>query len=162
MIRLSILRNYPVICHDRQIGLLQSINLDRAQKRVSALLVSCGFHGKRVILPQNVLAIADGFILADEISKYRRAYDEDACAFVRDTTGLLAGKVTDYAIDEKTLSILAVEMSLGYWPSERRTKLWIYEYARAQGSQDELTVPASIGRELTISREGNEQCACPP
>lgn len=162
MIRMSILRNYPVICCNRQVGLLQSINLDAAQKRVCALMVSCGFRGKRVILPQNVLSIADGFILADEVKKYKRAYDREPCVFVRDTTGLLTGKVTDYAIDEQTLGIQAVEMMLGYLPSQRRTRIWIYEYARADAQQDELIVPASLGSELTFSREGNERCACPP
>ena len=71
MVRMSALRNVPVICHSRQIGLLQSISLDAARKRVHALVVSCGMRGKRVVLGQHVQAIADGFILADQDEKYK-------------------------------------------------------------------------------------------
>ena len=46
---MSALRNLPVICENKRLGLLQSISLDPAQKRVSALIVSCGMRGKRVV-----------------------------------------------------------------------------------------------------------------
>ena len=72
MVRMSILRNYPVICDKKQLGLLQSISLDTAQKRVCALIVSCGMRGKRLILPEHVLSIADGFILAERVEKYNQ------------------------------------------------------------------------------------------
>ena len=64
MVRMSALRNLPVICENKRLGLLQSISLDPAQKRVSALIVSCGMRGKRVVPAEDVLALADGFILS--------------------------------------------------------------------------------------------------
>jgi len=57
LIRMSILRNFSVICGHRQIGLLQNASLDEAQKQVLALIVSCGIRGKRVILPESIEAI---------------------------------------------------------------------------------------------------------
>ncbi|MDO5299095.1 MAG: hypothetical protein Q4F18_06675 [Clostridia bacterium] len=161
MVRMSILRNYPVICGKKQLGLLQSISLDTAQKRVCALIVSCGMRGKRVVLPEDVESIADGFILAGRSQKYKRGLETSPCVFVRDTTGLLAGRVTDYAIDEQTLGIEAIEMIPGYLPAERRNRLWMYAYVRPE-SAPELTVPACLGSELIFSREGTEICACPP
>lgn len=159
---MSILRNYPVICGKKQLGLLQSVSLDPAQKRVCALIVSCGMRGKRVVLPEDVVSIADGFLLVRQADKYRRAMETAPCVFVRDSTGLLCGRVTDYAIDEATLAIQAIEMIPGYLPGERRCRLWIYAYVRADEDAGELSVPACLGSELIFSREGTETCACPP
>lgn len=33
VVRMSILRNYPVICGKKQLGLLQNVSIDAAQKR---------------------------------------------------------------------------------------------------------------------------------
>lgn len=162
MVRMSTLRNCPVICGNRQIGLLQSVTLDAAQKRVYALIVSCGIRGKRVVLPQDVLSIADGFILASAVQKYHRSQENAPCAFLRDTTGLLAGYVTDHAIDESTLQVQAIEMAPGYLPSERKLRIWVYTYVRPDDADNELTIPAFLCSEPTFSREGNEICAHPP
>ena len=150
MVRMSALRNTPVICHSRQIGLLQSISLDAARKRVHALVVSCGMRGKRVVLGQHVQAIADGFILADQDDKYKRIYERAGSPFVRDTTGMLAGCVTDYAVDEQTLEILAAEIMPGYWPA----RFWAFAYHSADDPDGGLIVPASLGSGLIVSREG--------
>lgn len=155
---MSVLRNYPVICHEKQLGLLQSISLDTAQKRVCALIVSCGMRGKRVVLPEDVLSVADGFILARQAGKYKRRFEAPTCRFARDTSGLLTGRVTDYAIDERTLEIAAIEIMPGYLPAERRALLWTYAYARADERKLELTIPACLGSELIDSREGTS-CA---
>lgn len=158
---MSVLRNYPVICDEKQLGLLQNISLDSAQKRVNALIISCGLRGKRVVLPQDVISLADGFILARRAQKYKRAYETAACRFVRDTTGLLVGRVTDYAIDEANLNVTAIEMTPGYLPSQR-SRLWMYAYVRADSETLELTVPVCVGSELIAVKEESEICAYPP
>lgn len=155
VIRMSSMRGFPIILQNRQEGLLQCISLDPAQKRVHALVISCGIRGKKIVFATHVRSIADGFILVDSIEKYSRHYETNTCRFVRDTTGLLAGSITDYAIDERTLSIQALEMIPGYLPSERRIRIWVYEYVRADEKSAELVVPASLGRELILSGEGN-------
>ena len=154
MIRLSTLRNRPVVCGHKRLGLLQSISLDPAQKRVCALIVSCGMLGKRVVLPQDVLAIADGFILVGCVLRYRRALETPPCAFVRDTTGLLTGRVTDYAIDEASLAVAAIELTTGYLRPARETRLWVLDYVRQGEQSPELTVPACLGHELINVGEG--------
>ena len=154
MVRMSALRNTPVICRGRQIGLLQSISLDAARKRVRALIVSCGMRGKRVVLRQNVQAIADGFILADRTEKYKRIDEKTGSPFVRDTTGMLSGCVTDYAVDEGTLEILAVEIMPGYWPASSRKRLWAFSYHCVEAPDGDLIVPALLGSGLIFSKEG--------
>lgn len=160
MVRMSVLRNLPVICDEKRLGLLQSISLDTAQKRVRALIVSCGMRSKRVVLPEDVISIADGFILVSRAQKYKRTMETAPCLFVRDTTGLLCGCVTDYAIDEKTLTVDAIEIIPGYLPTERRHRLWAFSYECSGG--EELSVPSCLGSELDFSREGSKPCVCPP
>ena len=159
LIRMSILRNFPVICGHRQIGLLQSASLNEAQKQVLALIVSCGIRGKRVILPESIEAIGKGFIIVRDVQRYRRIQETTPCSFIRDTSGLLCGRVTDYAINETTLEIEAVEMLAGYLGSARKKRIWLYDYRRSENHAEELIVPACLGSELTLAREGNEQCA---
>lgn len=162
MVRLSALRNYPVVCENKPLGLLQGISLDEQQRRIEALIVSCGFRGKRIVLPEDVRAIADGFILAQKAQKYKRSLEKPLCTFVRDTTGLLAGRITDYAIDEEALRVAAIELSPGYLPGERQKRLWMYAYAHNGADASEVTVPASFHGELNLSREGIDECAYLP
>ena len=162
MIRLSVLRNLPVICGHRQIGLLQNASLNEAQNQVLALIVSCGIRGKRIILPTSVEAVGQTFIIVRNMQRYKRMLETTPCHFIRDTSGLLCGRVTDYAIDEKTFAVQAVEMTAGYLGRERRRRLWVYSYQRSENHAEELIVPACLGSELIFAREGNEECAYPP
>lgn len=162
MIRMSILRNFPVVCGHRQIGLLQSVSLNEAQNQVLALIVSCGIRGKRIVEPGSIEAVGKSFIVARVVQRYKRTRETVPCSFIRDSSGLLCGRVTDYALDEKTFSVQAVEMSAGYIGKMRRTRLWIYDYRRSENHAEELIIPARLGHELTFAREGNEECAYPP
>ena len=116
MVRMSALRNMPVILGNERLGLLQSVSLDEARKRVRALIVSCGIRGKRVVPRESVLSIGDGFILSGDSRRYHRSDEGSSCPFIRDSSGLLVGYVTDYAIDEATLSVVAAEMKPGHQP----------------------------------------------
>jgi len=137
------LRNIPVILGEQQMGLFQSACFDKTRKRVCAFIVSSGVRGKRIVPAQHVRMIADGFILVDGWSRYRHSDRQQTSLFVRDTTGLLVGRVTDYAIDKRTLEVLAVELIPGYWTRERRARDWIYAYNFAEDS-DELSIPAFL------------------
>ncbi|MBE5799296.1 MAG: hypothetical protein E7321_05020 [Clostridiales bacterium] len=161
MIRMSMLRNEPVVMGERQIGLLQSISLDKARKRVCALVVSCGMHGKRIVPSQHVCMIADGFILVGSQEKYRHSDKQQIWPFARDTTGLLVGRVTDYAIDRKTLDVLAIEIITGYWGKEIRNRIWLYEYSPASDA-DEIIIPSLFHNKSSCSTEGSEECDYQP
>ena len=150
---MSILRNFPVVLGQRQIGLLQSVSLNEAQNQVLALIVSCGIRGKRVILPESVEAIGKGFVVVRGVQRYKRKYEAAPCSFVRDASGLLCGRVTDYALDDETFAVQAFEMSPGYLGKARRTRLWIYDYRRSESHAEELIIPALLGHELTFARD---------
>lgn len=155
------LRNVPVVLGERNIGLFQTACFDPAQKRVCALIVSCGMHGKRIVKAQDVRMIAEEFILIDGFSKYRRSNKQQNTPFVRDTTGLLAGRVTDYAIDRKTLDVMAIEVTPGYLFGEQHKRTWIYAYNRTK-TDEALSIPAVLHNCPYLSREENEICECPP
>lgn len=158
MVRMSSLRNYPVICRDKQVGLLQNICLDAAQKRVYALIVSCGICGKRVVLPEDIVSLSNGFILVNQVRRYRRSFETASSTFVRDSTGLLVGYVTDYAIEESRMQVAALEMRTGYL--NRTNKYWVFTYTQTQSK--ELCIPACMGSELIGLKEGIDTCVCPP
>ena len=152
MIRISALRNRPVISGNRQIGFLQSISLDQAQKRVQALIVSRGMRGKCVVLPREIRSVGDQFILVDGVKKYERAYETVSCRFIRDTTGRLVGRIMDYAFQPDTMTVSAVEIMPGLLPPERSIRMWIYAYQRLDAHT--LTIPVLLCDEPTFSEEG--------
>lgn len=159
MVRMSALRNCPVILDGKQIGFLQSICMDYAQKKVQALIIACGIRGKRIAMRNDLLSIADGFILIRGTEKYQRSLETKPCTFIRDTSGLLTGKVMDYAIEKENLRVYAIEMQIGYGRTERRQRIWVYDYMRLDGRKNELTIPSCLGSGLIIAEEGNA-CAC--
>lgn len=147
MMRVSVLRNSPVICQGKQIGLLQNVNLDMAQKRVDALVISCGIRGKKIAYTDDVKSIADGFILVNSIDKFRRSHKQSLHTFVRDSLGLLTGRVTDYAVSKDGMRIIAVEIRLGYFLPERKIRIWVYDYSYNELT-GEMIVPSSLGSGL--------------
>ena len=161
MIRMSMLRNYPVILDERQIGLLQSVRFDQARKRVCALVVSCGMRGKRLIPLKNVRMIADGFILVNGLEKHRRSDQQQIWPFVRDTTGMLVGRITDYAIERASMRVLAIEIIRGYWPAQMRRRIWIHEYNPVKDSED-IIIPGVLHDMPSFSMEGDRVCEYRP
>ena len=158
---MSVLRNVPVIHGEKQIGLFQSMCFDQARKRVRAFVISSGMHGKRIVHAQHIRMIANEFILIDGWSRFRHTDKQQTALFVRDTSGRLAGCVTDYAIDETTLEVLAIEMISGYLPKESSTKDWIYQYRFVEDS-DELCIPDILNNQQFDFREEFGVCGCPP
>lgn len=152
MVRISALRNRPVVFENRQIGFLQSVSLDQAQKRVQALIISRGLRGKCAILPADVTSISDQFILAERISRFDRSYETGLCGFARDTTGILVGRITDYALRENSMTVSAIEIMPGFLPPESRIRIWIFTYQRQ--NTHTLTIPSLLCEEPTFSGEG--------
>lgn len=143
MIRMSSLRNCPVICQNRQIGFLQSATLDDRRIEVRAFVVARGLRGKCILPAKSIEMLSREFILAECTQKYDRQYEMNVNGFVRDTDGLLIGRITDYALDDITLRVKAVEVRRGYLPPEARQKIWFFSYIA--GENGELTVPAAAG-----------------
>ena len=154
MIRMSAWRNKPVVLTNRQVGYLQTVILDQAQKRVHALIVSRGIKGKCMVLPEQICHISDCCILIDGTRKYERIKENQPCRFAVDTAGRLVGRVMDYAIDPENMAVNAIEIMPGYLPPESGIRIWVYEYRRSLNAVHTLTIPALTGYEPTLSWEG--------
>ena len=146
LIRLNMIRNYPVICENKRIGLLLGMRFDFNAKRASDLVISCGFRGKRMIHCDFVESIADGFILVKNSYSNALAQNYAETAFAFDTTGLLVGRVMDVAVDESSMAIQALEIATGYLPGVYTKRIWIFEY-ECKGCS-EMIIPASVGSGL--------------
>lgn len=156
MFRLSAIRNYPLICRKKRVGLLQDIGVNLESKEVTEWIVGCGFYGKRRILSDYIRSVSDGFVLLEDHAKCMAARDCVKTEFVFDTSGLLLGRVTDYMIDESTKCIQALEVITGYWPCRYTRRIWLFAYEyRGKG---EILVPASIGSELIGIKREEERC----
>lgn len=155
MIRMRALRNTPVIMKDKHMGFLQDIQLDDSQKLVSALIVSCGLSGRRIVPAQSILSLDAGFILVSHTVRCKQCILPVSSRFVRDAAGLLVGIVTDYVIDEKRLSVVALEMSTGYGFTTSTKRLWLFDYARSVYEPSELCIPSFVSRELIMAKEEN-------
>lgn len=160
MIRMSQLRNIPVILGEHQIGIVQSMLLDQMRKRVCAFVVSGGMRGKKIVSAQHICVLGEDFIMVDGWCRYRRNDKQQIEMFVRDTSGLLVGRVTDYAIDKRTLEVIAVEVLSGYLPHSWQAKSWMYEYCFSADS-DELCTPSIIHNQPNFSEEEFKACGRP-
>lgn len=155
MLRISDLRNTPVIINQKTVGILHSISIDMVQKKVHALHVSCGLLGRRLVMPEDILNITNEFILVGSIYRYKHPVNSSNARFIRDSTGMLIGYVTDYIINtEHEFQLEAVEMRVGFLPKEYAVRIWALDFF-CQIQDDELIVPASLGCELTYSSGRN-------
>lgn len=161
MIRMSVLRNYPVILNQKRLGLVQSACPDDTHKKVKMFVVSCGIHGKRLVDAQDVSMIGEGFILAQKARRFSRQDCTAEHTFVRDTTGQLAGYVSDYAVDENTFEILAAEVCPGYLYAKKRGKMWVYTYHPSASAIHELIIPAGMSSDCVEVKE-EVVCECLP
>ena len=161
LIRMSTLRNVPVVLGQRQIGLIQDACFDETRKQVYAFVVACGMRGKKLVPVKHVRVLSEQFILIDGLEKYRHTDRQKMSLFVRDTTGILVGRVTDYAIDIRTMEVLALEMIPGYSLRDWRRRIWLYAY-RVSQDRNELSIPLHLLRQSCFLEEENDACECPP
>ena len=141
MIRMSMLRNCPVLCQEKQIGLLQNIRLDSVQNAVHSLIVGGGFKGKRIVKKEQILCLQRDYILILGSDRYNKGQGQQSARFVRDSSGVLCGRITDYMLDEKTLCVKAFEIMCGYIPHTQRKRLWTFSWFTQNCCSDEIVVP---------------------
>lgn len=146
---MSVLRNRPVIYREKQIGLLQSIGLDTAQKTVQVLIIAGGFKGKQVVFADQIRSMTTDAVFVCDTYRYRKEYEPVRLRFVKDETGLLVGKITDYLIDEKTMNVAAFEMMRGFLTRDQREKIWVFSWSPGSIREDEIMIPNGLSDELT-------------
>lgn len=125
----------PVIIDGQTLGRVSYVLPDRQLRSVSGLYLSCGMSGSRFIRRAHLDLIGQTAILArscgnraqmNERPMLKRAYSPD---------GRRIGAITDALMNEKTLSIEALELCRGYL--------------------DDLTGPRPHIRQFTVQKNGD-------
>jgi len=156
--RLNAVRNLPVIMQSKRVGMLLGISVDLYTKQATDIIVACGLRGKRRIQCRYISAIAEGFILIDDTAHSTVDHGGINRVFAFDTTGVLIGRASDYAIEESSMEIQAIEIITGYLPGIYPRKTWIFDYECI--GTGEILLPASIRCGLIdLEREGRT-CVC--
>lgn len=125
-------------------------------KQVSELIVACGLRGKRIVPRGSIQSVADGFVLVKDTLRCKCAHPPAKSMFAHDANGLLLGYVTDYAIDEHTMQVQAIEVLTGYLPGKYTKRIWVFDYECR--NQEEVIVPASFCGELMRLNEEDGIC----
>ena len=105
----------PVILNGRRIGHAAYLTLDEGLKRVTGLRIARGLRGNRFIPAGDVALLGDVAVLV--AGEGARPGAERGLNFRRATTtdGQILGAITGALIDERTLSVAALELSSGWW-----------------------------------------------
>lgn len=113
MIRLSALTGLPVIHAGRSCGCVEQAVLTPDGLRLRGLIVRHGLGGARWVDEADIACIGTVSVIAEQ-KPGRVPPDADfALTSVKDTGGLLLGRVTDVWLDPETRRTGALEVSLG-------------------------------------------------
>ena len=139
MVRMSMLRNRGVYLHGKQIGLLQNVCLNLAQKTVHSLIVAGGLKGKQIVYSNQILSMTGEEIHVCETIRYKKSLEPPKQRFVRDDSGLLFGQITDYLFDEERQRLIAIHIIRGYLTKEERERIWVYSWFLSK--KEEINIP---------------------
>lgn len=104
----------PVRSGGQTLGRVSYVLPDQRLRSVCGLYLSCGMTGSRFIECAQLDAIEDSAILTRSSGKRAQLNERPMLKRAFSTDGQLIGAITDAVIDEKTLSIEALELCRGY------------------------------------------------
>ncbi len=113
MTRLNRLIGLPVICGEKKIGRVSAAMLARNGASLSGILVQSGLKSARWIPAESIVVIGDVSILVRKSSGEKQKDPSFKLGKVCDTSGMRLGSVTDVRLDERTLAVDALEITLG-------------------------------------------------
>lgn len=104
----------PVVKGGRKIGRVTGVDYNRSLRALAGVWVYCGVRGTRYIARTGLSMLGDVALLATQSGK--RTHFDEPPLFRRalSTSGGRVGAITDALIDENTLEVPALELSLGY------------------------------------------------
>ena len=156
MIRISMLRNCPVFCCEKQVGLLHKVCISPEDNRIGALIVAGGFSGKRLVHAEQILSITQSIIRITGSLKYRREQDRENPRFVCDSNELLLGKITDFMLCAETNAISAFQMVTGFITKQERKHIWICSWEYNPEINDSIMVSKELSSKLRKWARGDK------
>jgi uncharacterized protein YrrD len=137
----------PVILNGKRIGHVACLTLDEGLKCVTGLRIARGLRGNRYIPSSAVSLFGDVAVLVTEEGV--RPGGERGLNLRRATTtdGQILGAITGALIDERTLSVAALELSSGWWEDLARGRRYVYGWTACQGENVILECDGERGSE---------------
>ena len=118
----------PVICRGRRIGRLMRAELSEDLTRLSGVWVGAGLKGTRWIDAESLQMLGQVAVLSDDCGRRRRMPTAPLFRRATATDGSRLGAVTGAQIDEVSLSVTALELSLGFWDDLRSGRVLARRY----------------------------------
>lgn len=105
----------PVLCNRQRLGRLVQVELSSDLKRLEGVWVDCGLKGSRYIAAEHLGMIGEVAVLADDRGRRRRCTAQSLLRRAAGTDGRRLGACVGAEIDEVSLLVCALEVSLGFW-----------------------------------------------
>ncbi|MGI6239324.1 MAG: hypothetical protein ACOYI5_06835 [Christensenellales bacterium] len=122
------LRGMRVVCEGRGIGRVVMICLSGDLKRLDGIWIDAGLKGVRFIEAERISVIGRRAVIADDAGERVRIKPHTLFVRAVSTAGRRLGAITDAQIDEVTLSVANLVLSLGYWEDFTRGEIPVSEY----------------------------------
>lgn len=137
----------PVVLNGRRIGHVARLTLDEGLRNVTGLRIARGLRGNRFIPSGAVSLLGDVAVLVTEEGV--RPGGERGLNLRRATTtdGQILGAITGALVDERTLSVAALELSSGWWEDLARGRRYVYGWTACQGENVILECDGERGSE---------------
>ena len=123
------------------------LTLDEGLRNITGLRIARGLRGNRYIPSSAVSLLGDVAVLVTEEGV--RPGGERGLNLRRATTtdGQILGAITGALIDERTLSVAALELSSGWWEDLARGRRYVYGWTANQGENVVLECDGERGSE---------------
>ena len=157
----------PVISSQRLIGMcavsggetlgrIEHVILDASAHRLFGVVLRRGIGGAKGIPRHRVRLMGQSCVLVDGKGEKMPGKTPQQPKHVKDSTGLSLGMVTDVLLCEKSLRVIALEISFGalYYLMGQRAYVTSYQFRRGSGGA-EVVAADFLGRVYGSGRGGD-------
>ena len=143
MTSIRALLGLPVVLRGKRIGRVVDASLDQALRKLQGLYADCGLRGSRLIPAEKIRLIGEVAVLVEGEGCRERA-SGPALRKVLLPDGSTYGAVTGALLNERLMTVEALEVTRGFFEDFFVGREWLYRYAvRERG--DVLLVADSEG-----------------
>ena len=139
MTRANRIIGLPVVFGAKRIGSVLSVPIREDGLALAGLIVQSGLSSPRVVAREHITLLGRSSVMVDAPAKDRPPV---FCrpGRVRDTGGLRVGWVTDMRLDERTLTVDALEVSFGPIDDMLYGRRWMQDFTLDSASGD-IVIP---------------------
>lgn len=138
--RMARLLGLPAVLGGRLVGHVERTVLDREGRRLRGLVIRRGLGGARWAAREQVGVLGDVSVVL-RCAPVRPPKDVDSILrTVKDESGLTLGRVTDAWLSPETMTVTALEVTLGWFEDLQRGRLRVSDWGVQPGDDGEMQV----------------------